>query len=286
MSLRRRAALALCVVLVALAGCTAPRVKSFSLPGALPAANAVAGWTPLDKAQSYTHDNLYSLVDGQAESFFAYDFQQVAVQRYQNASGAMINLEIWQLASPASAFGLYTSGRTGQPLDLGNEGSADAGQRVLFWQDHYYVAVSSVKKASDPDLLALAKIVAGALPKGGARPAVVGRLPPDGLVAQSYIFFRQEMSVSNEVWLGGENWLGLGADTDGIVARYKLGERPVRLLLVQYPSAARASAGLEVLKSGKIENVIVAQAHQVLLGAVIGQADAGTAQNLLEAALK
>jgi hypothetical protein len=272
--------------LVALAGCAAPAAKPFAASSALPAANAVAGWTPTDAAQAYTHDNLYNLVDGQAESFFAYNFQQAVVGRYQNAARALINVEIWQLASPADAFGLYTSGRTGKPVALGNDGSADAGQRVLFWQDDYYVAVSSVRGATDADLQAFAKVLADALPKGGTRPAVVDRLPPGGLVAQSYIFFRQELSVGSEVWLGGENRLGLGQDTDGVVARYMLGGQVTHLLLVQYPSATRAEAGLAALKSGQIEAVVAARANQNLLGAVIGQADASAADTLLAEALR
>lgn len=284
--MKNRVALAAMVVIVVLGGCAAPAAKPFSLTNAMPAGNAVAGWTPTDPAQAYTHDNLYNLVDGQADSFFAYNFQQVVVGRYQNAGGGLINIEIWQLDSPADAFGLYTSGRTGQPVDLGNEGSADAGQRVLFWQDRYYVAVASVRKASDADLQAFAQVLAGVLPKGGTRPAVVAHLPPSGLVAQSYIFFRQEISAANEVWLGGENRLGLGDDTEGVVARYQLGTGVVHLLLVQYPSAQSAQAGLEVLKSGQIEDVVSAGAHDNLLGAVIGKADASAADNLLAEALK
>ncbi len=284
--MKGQAALAGLIVMVVLCGCAAPPATPFSPSSALPGGNDVAGWTSSDQAQSYTHDNLYNLVDGQADSFFAYNFQQVAVGRYQNAGGALINIEIWQLDSPANAFGLYTAGRTGQPVDLGNEGSADAGQRVLFWQDRYYVAVASVRKASDADLQALARNVSDALPKGGTRPAVVAHLPPNGLVPQSYVFFRQEISVASEVWLGGENRLGLGDDTEGVVARYRWNAHVIHLLLVQYPSAQRAQAGLEALKSGQIEDVVSASARDNLLGAVIGKADASAADNLLAQALK
>jgi len=284
--MKSHAALVALAVIVVLGACAAPAAKPFSPSNALPAGNAVAGWAPSDQAQAYTHDNLYNLVDGQADSFFAYNFQQVVVRRYQNAAGAQINIEIWQLDSPADAFGLYTAGRTGQPVNLGNEGSADAGQRVLFWQDRHYVAVGSVRKASDADLYAFAQAVADALPKGGTRPAVVALLPPSGLVAQSYIFFRQEISVANEVWLGGENWLGLGDDTEGVVARYQLGTQVVHLVLVQYPTAQRAQAGVKALRSGQIEDVVSADAHDNLIGAVIGKADASAADNLLAEALK
>jgi len=284
--MKSHAAVVAVVVIVVLGGCAAPAAKPFSPASAMPAGNAVAGWAPSDQAQAYTHDSLYNLVDGQADSFFAYNFQQVVVGRYQNAGGALINIEIWQLDSPADAFGLYTAGRTGQPVDLGSEGSADAGQRVLFWQDRYYVAVGSVRKASDADLYAFAKTVADALPKGGTRPALVAHLPASGQVAQSYIFFRQEISVANEVWLGGENWLGLGEGTEGVVARYQLGTQVVHLVLVQYPTAQRAQAGLKALKSGQIEEVVSADAHDNLIGAVIGKADTSAAGNLLAEALK
>ncbi len=71
----------------------------------------VPGWTISQAVETYDHDHLFNLVDGQADLFFVYGFEQVAVQRYQNDAGLNLNVEIWRLATPADAFGLFTEGR-------------------------------------------------------------------------------------------------------------------------------------------------------------------------------
>src|SRR5512133_3829082 len=62
-----------------------------------PAANFIPGWDISQKVEIYNRDHLFNLVDGQADSFFAYGFEKVAVQRYQNTAGVLLNAEIWQL---------------------------------------------------------------------------------------------------------------------------------------------------------------------------------------------
>ena len=104
-----------------------------------PASSIVPGWQVSQKLTTYNRDNLFNLVDGQAELFFAYGFEQVAVQRYQDSAGILMNVEIWQLATPADAYGLFSAGRTGGPVTIGNEADSDPGRRLAFWQDRYFV---------------------------------------------------------------------------------------------------------------------------------------------------
>ena len=79
----------------------------------LPSDNAIAGWTTADPAKTFGHDDLFSLVDGQSDSFFVYNFEQVATQRYQNSAGTLLTVEIWQVANSADAYGLFTFNRAG-----------------------------------------------------------------------------------------------------------------------------------------------------------------------------
>jgi hypothetical protein len=233
----------------------------------------------------FDRDNIYDLVNGQADAFFVYGFEQVAVRNYENAEGAVLGVEVWQLATPADAYGLFTTNIVGEPVDVGNEGDADPGRRLAFWQDRYYVHVRARQELPDASLRAFAQVVSGALPVGGESPAVVDRLPPNGLVERSGVFFHEEISIQNEVWLGGENLLGLSPETDAVLARYDLDGTIVRLLLVQYPNAEDAATGLAALESGQIGAIVTADARDDLLGAVFGEADAAAASVLLAEAL-
>jgi hypothetical protein len=155
-----------------------PTEPSLSLKGVFPGTNSVFGWTSTEEARVYNRDNIFDLVDGQADAFFAYGFKQVVVQRYKNAEGARLDAEIWQLATPADAYGLFTAVASGTPATIGNDGDAEPGRRLSFWQDRYTVHVSVRQKLDDAILWNFAKAISAALPNGGERAALVGRLPP------------------------------------------------------------------------------------------------------------
>jgi hypothetical protein len=59
-----------------------------------------------------------------------------------------------------------------------------------------------------------------------------------------------------------------------------------QLLLVQYPDAQAAVAGLEALEAGGIGDLVLAGGRENLLGAVFGAVDAPSAGGLLSAALE
>ena len=261
-----------------LAGCGG---KAASLVSVFPGADAFPGWTPTGEVEVFDREDIYDLVDGQAEAFFAYGFEQVAVRRYENAEGAALHIEVWQLATPADAYGLFTAGIAGESADIGNDGDANPGRRLAFWQDRYTVQVRARQELPDADLWGFAEAVSAALPEGGERPALVGRLPPDGLVGRSGIFFHEEISIQSELWLGGENLLELGPETDGVLARYDVGGAAARLLLVQYPNAEAASAGLAALEGSQVGGLMTADARDNLLGVVFGEMDEAAAGTLL-----
>ena len=268
-----------CILLVLLlAGCGG---KLASLADVFPGADDFPDWTPAGEVEVFDREDIFDLVNGQAEAFFAYGFEQVAVQRYENAEGAVLHIEVWQLATPADAYGLFTAGIAGESADIGNDGDADPGRRLAFWQDRYTVHVRARQELPDADMWGFAEAVSAALPEGGERPALVGRLPPDGLVGRSAIFFHEEISIQNELWLGGENLLELGPETDGVLARYDVGGAAARLLLVQYPNAEAASAGLAALEGSQVGGLMTADARDNLLGAVFGEMDEAAAGTLL-----
>jgi hypothetical protein len=96
---------------------------------AFPVNDAVTGWKQSERV-SFTRDDLFSLVDGQAESFFAYGFERVDVQRYQNDSGGQVNVEVWRLADPGGAYGLWTAMRSGAPTGVGVDSDSDGSRRL------------------------------------------------------------------------------------------------------------------------------------------------------------
>ncbi|MCP4513989.1 MAG: hypothetical protein GY824_02000, partial [Delftia sp.] len=190
------------------------------LDSVFPDADTLPDWTTTRDVELFDSENIFDLVNGQADAFFVYGFEQVAVQSYENGDGAVLGVEVWQLATPTDAYGLFTTNASGEPAAIGNEGSADPGRRLAFWQDCYYVHVRARQELDDAILREFAEAISAALPSGGERPALVDQLPPAGMAERSALFFHEEISIQHEIWLGGENLLGLSPETDGVLARY------------------------------------------------------------------
>lgn len=257
-----------------------------ALAAALPAAGDVPHWTPAGDVRTFDEETLFDLVNGQAESFFAYGFQHVATRRYTGAGGATLHIEIWQLATPADAYGLFSANVTGTPVEgIGAGGDADPGRRLAFWQDRYFANVRALQETDQADLEAVARFIAASLPSGGEPPALVDALPPDGLATRAPRFFHQEISIQDVVWLGGENVLGLGPETDGVLARYELGSDTAWLMLVDYPDPAGATAARAALEGAGVDDLVAVGVDDARLAAVFGQIDAAAAGELLNQAL-
>jgi hypothetical protein len=265
---------------------TQPVSTPVDLKTVFPPDNSVASWTISQVVETYNRENLYNLVDGQADSFFVYGFEETATQRYQNGDGVHLNAEVWRLATPADAFGLFTAGQAGVPAQIGNEGDADPGRRLAFWQDRYFVSLNADADVADATLVEFGQAIAGKIPTGGERPGIMDRLPESGLVERGYIFFHEEMSVQMEVWLGGENLLGLSQETNGVVGRYTVNGETARLMLVEYPSSGQAAKGLKALRAGDLSDLVASDSRGNILGAVFGKIAAEPAQTLLQEALK
>ena len=242
----------------------------------------ITGWTPAEEARLYNSENLFDLVNGQADAFFVYGFEQTAMRTYTNADGNRLYVQIWQLTTPADAYGLFTLGRSGSPAAIGNEGDAEPGRRLSFWQDRYTAHVSTRQDVDDALLWDFAQAVVDALPQGGEQPPLIDRLPQTGLKKErDFIFFHEELSIQDRIWLGGENILGLSQDTNGVVASYEVADSPALLLLIEYPTPNQAAAGLEALQTAQVDDLVIVQAQDNLLAAVFGEVDDSVASTLV-----
>jgi len=254
---------------------------------ALPDAASLPGWTPLGNAQTYDRQTLFNYIDGASEYFFTYSFEKMATRQYRNPAGLELVAEIWRLAKTADAYGLFSGHADAAAVSIGHavDAALESGSRIYFWQDRFYVVLTATTNLSDDDLKNVAQVISSGLPAGGARPALVGRLPPDQLVPGSVKFFHEELAIQDQLWLGGENLLGLGQDTDGVYGMYPTGSDQIQLLLVQFPDSKRAAAGRQGLQGGGLDDLLVADTNGSLLGAVFGNPATTEAAGLLSKAL-
>jgi hypothetical protein len=268
-----------------LAACTA-RSQSLPTPAELLSkADAVAGWQRAEDVAIFGRDMLFDFMDGAADLYFTYGFQELAVARYGDGSGNIVQLEVYRTLTDADAYGLFTYNSYGQPAAFGVDGELESSYRLAFWQRRTFVQIVAQGSVDDETLRAFGTAVSSALPAGGERPDLVDALPEDGLQRGSVRFFREKMALDNFLWLGPSDVLGLSADTAGVVARYQVGSQEIDLLLVRFPEVSAAEAARVGLVDADLPALMGTDVKGHTLAATFGQGGDGPAETLLDQAL-
>jgi len=76
----------------------------------------IAGWVLTEAPRAFAKDSLYGYVDGGAEIFLQYGFRNLWVYRFlpeKPEGDKEITLELYRMASPAAAFGIFSTRREG-----------------------------------------------------------------------------------------------------------------------------------------------------------------------------
>ena len=204
----------------------------------------VRDWKASGPDAVYDRKTLFDYMDGGAEVYLAYDFREVFVRKYADAEGNELVLDIYDMGSPAEAFGMFSFDRQDPPAGIG-QGSEYGLGLLRFWRGRYFVSVtvSGNEQKAELPVLELGKAVAPLLGPDGALPDMLELLPAAGLQADKTAYFHSPIHLANRYYVASENILNLDATTDCLFGEYRAeGGGTARLLVVRYPDAARAGA--------------------------------------------
>jgi hypothetical protein len=204
----------------------------------------VLDWKVSGPDAVYDRKTLYDYMDGGAEVYLAFDFREVFVRRYADAQENEIVLDIYDMGSPAEAFGMFSCDRQDPEAGIG-QGSEYGLGLLRFWRGRYFVSVtvSGNEEKAEKAVLDLGKAIAPLLGPDGALPAMIGMLPAAGLKPERTSFFHNHVHLSNRYFVAAENILNLDERTECLFAEYgSPGGDSGRLLIVRYPGAAEALA--------------------------------------------
>jgi len=159
---------------------------------ALPKDGELEGWTKHRTMQHYAGEDLYKYINGGAEIYHEYGFVQVLVQDYVNDTGKSVSVEIFEMTSPASAYGMYTfkTDSKGKRILVGSEAQL-ADYYMNFWKGTFLVTLTGFDETEETrqGLLDIAHNISSKMPAGGNKPRIVSFLPEEDLVAQSLKYF-------------------------------------------------------------------------------------------------
>lgn len=151
----------------------------------------VTGWKKSGEIQTFTPRTLYEYINGAADLYLMYDFQELKVAEYLNEKKASVIIDVYRHKTPTHAFGIYSQERLPNAdfIDVGVQGYIE-GEILNFIAGPYYVKITSYKIESGGQevLISFAKKVAENMEEKGVLPALLKSFPPDGKVRNSEKF--------------------------------------------------------------------------------------------------
>ena len=200
------------------------------LAAANPACSLVPGWAPQGEARSFVADNLFEYMDGNAEGYLLYGFQNMhGVTCVKD--GVTLVIDVSDFGDADSAYGMFCANRDLRrpPAKLGMGGQI-VPRRAIFAKGSYYVEVGAEPEGDHTAILrawtaALEKIAPGS----NEVPAALAWFPSEG---------------QQSLRLVPESVLGIRILKRGYVAQYDFG----KAFVLTEASTESASAVMQKLR--------------------------------------
>jgi len=205
----------------------------FAGEGAFP---EIKGWKLQVDKVVYNTDNLWEVINGAAELYLAYNFQELYQAVYSAGNEREVKVELYRHDTPVNTYGIYTAERMPDYtfIEMGVQGYT--GEDILnFFTGCYYVKISSYggNAVDEETLKSIAGKVSLSLDQQGSWPGEIflfpaeGKLPwSDGYVASNFLgysFFRSAFTARYSAT--GEFTLfiihGRGADVGPALDKYR-----------------------------------------------------------------
>jgi hypothetical protein len=197
----------------------------------LPSSGTPAGWARTKPVQAYGPDNLWEFINGAAETYVSYGFQQALGTGFSH-TGADVGVEIYEMAGTLHAFGIFAQERppSAQALSAGEDAYAN-GNVVVFRKGACYAKLIA-PASSQPGLAALTALagsLAAKIPAGAPLPPALSAFPSANLVPNSRRFVPRDV-------------LGQQGLVNGFEASYQEGNAVSRLVAIPFDTAKNAAS--------------------------------------------
>jgi hypothetical protein len=174
----------------------------------------IEGWEKDGPPALYTPETLFDYIDGGADLYLAYAFEELASQSYDSGEDKSITIDIYRHGTPADGFGIYSQEKSSESdfLPIGAQGYHDKGV-LNFFKGRYYVKMMAFGMGDGEIhvLMSLAETIAGKLDGEAAVPTLVHCFPEKNKIANSERYIAKD-------------FLGHSFLHSAFVVDYRLGE--------------------------------------------------------------
>jgi len=206
---------------------------------------STGGWSPTGEDRTFTRETIFEYIDGAGEIYLGFAFRRLLVREYAGGDKSSLVAEIYDMAVPEDAFGIYSHDQDGEDAAVGARGLYSAGL-LRFWKGPYFVRLLAEKETEETKRVVfdLGRRIAAAIPDASPAPRMLRCLPAEGRIAATTRYFHKQVSLNTLYYLADENVLELDARTEVALARYGVSGGKVLLLICRYASPADARRAL------------------------------------------
>lgn len=214
----------------------------------------VAGWKQLGEIQTFIPKTLFEYINGAADLYIMYDFQELKVAEYRSDKKASVTVEIYRHKTPTYAFGIYSQERLPKANFINAGGQGYVEEEILnFIAGPYYVKITGYKIESlgQEVLFSFANKVLENLEEKGTLPTLLNSFPQDGKVKNSEKFI-------------SKNFLGYSFLHSAFTADYELLGTKFKLFIIENdPKECKNIIQKYLEQTGKTEETVAEGRHLI-----------------------
>lgn len=191
----------------------------------LPKNQEADAWNSFGSPEKAVGEDLFLLINGGAEIYYEFGFQQAVMQEYQNENGKSINVEIFEMNEPACAYGIYTfkTSLKGKEFSIGNQALLED-YYLNFWKGNILVTLTGFdsKRETIDGLISLAKAIEVKITSKGQIPVLVDLLLDENLTQHSIKYLKGNLALFNNYEFSSGDIFGLKEGVIGDYGEFKI----------------------------------------------------------------
>jgi hypothetical protein len=223
----------------------------------LPASGIFRKWVRAEDPAVYSRQGLYGHIDGGAEIFLQYQFEELALASYVRSGPKgreEITCEIYRMDSPDNAFGIFSIQRAGGETvsDTIPAPNWISGMQANAVRNRYYVNITGFD-TDEASIEAFTAFVINRIP--GPLPSIPAfdRFPVEKRVSGSLRLIRGTLAAAEESLLLQEQFWGFAGGTTAYSARYQPSNS--KAVLIELGNTDISKEGITALFQSYLEDV-------------------------------
>ncbi len=155
-------------------------------------------WQLKGKPEVYTGDDLFLYINGGADIYQEYGFEEVISSEYEQEGAGRISVEIYKMNNPQSAFGIFTF-KTGGKWDKTNNGnlysSADYYLNILLGNNLVTITSIDINEETGKGIEAIREELERRIISSVSFPEIVKIIDPEKY--KSRVYFKGDLGLMN-----------------------------------------------------------------------------------------